>query len=81
MLITIDESLSDPKVDSYLVLRHKLYMSGCSYNGHIKYNERRRSEYLESQMKLRNSSKFQSRLRLILTIEDFLYSRIGDSRD
>ena len=52
--ITIDESLFYSKVDSYVVWRLKLVMSGCSENGHTKYNERRRFESLESQLQLRN---------------------------
>ena len=53
--MTIDESLFYSKVDSYVVWRLKPVMSGCSENGHTKYNERRRSESLESQLQLRQS--------------------------
>ena len=49
LIISIDEHLSYPKVDSYFVLRLKLFMSACSDNGLIKYNERRRSESLTFQ--------------------------------
>ena len=46
------ERIPNLKVDSYFVLRLKLFLSACSNNGHGKYNQRRRSQSLESQGRL-----------------------------
>ena len=53
VIIPIDEHLSYSKVDSYVVVRLKHFMSACSDNGHRKYNERRRSESLLFQMQIK----------------------------